>query len=288
MRNIITGLFGARIQIGLTRDAMAIMVRGAGPRAQTTVLAELALADDIAHQPPNLSKLCSDALDNANYRQLPLHVILDDSLARLFLVTPPQNVSRMQDLQAAAAMRFHSLFGDAPSDWQIEADWQTTGAFLACALPKTLINELQQIATDHHLYLYAVQPYFVAAWNKHRQALHNDGWFGVIQGNNMTLGILGTLSGPIKREFQAVRTMAIPADGHALPWLREQLARVALQMNTASPEKLYLTGNQQQYWTASAGANGFVLHNLDNVKLTDTTKAALSPAKSMAQSALCL
>jgi hypothetical protein len=288
MRNIVGGLFGARIQIGLTRDAMAIVYRGPTPRKQITILADGKLTADIAREPQSLSRQCKEALGDAKYRQLPLHVVLDDSWARLFLVTPPHNVSRMQDLQAAAAMRFQALFGDAPGDWQIEADWQTASPFVACALPRTLISGLRQIATDHHLHLHAVQPQFVSAWNKHRRAIRNDGWFGVVLDNSLTLGVLAASPVSGKQELQAVRSVSIPTDGHALSWLQEQLTRMALQMNTACPGKIYLAGNQRQHWAGSTQAETCVVQNLDGAKFTDATKAAISPANLMTQSELGL
>lgn len=273
MRNRLKGLFGARVHLGLSEGGIAVIRTSSGWRAQSTLLADQPLADHGILEPQRLAAQCAAILADASCAGLPLCVTLCDEWARLFMVTPPQNAGRLSDLQAAAALRFQSLYGEPPSAWQLEADWNAATPFLVCALPRPLLAALQQIAADNKLPLLSVQPQFVTAWNRYYRVLPNDCWFGVMQEQRLTLGVIAAKP---KKQLAAVRTVAMSANCHEPRWLQEQLARVALQLNLSAPGQLHLVGNQQQYWmgaTSTAGAP--TVRNLEQ-KSTNGTASSTS------------
>jgi len=249
MRNSVGGWFGARVRIDLAQNSVAILRKHAGWRRQSAVLADQPLAEHSAQEPQRLTAQCKALLADAACAGLPLTVTVADNWARLFMVAPPHNAGRMQDLQAAAAMRFQSLYGELPSAWEIQADWQAGVPFLACALPRPLLAALQQIAIDHKLHLLSVEAQFVAAWNTYARTLPKDTWFGVAQDHNLTLGAIAQAP----RRLHAVRSIAIPDDGDEPRWLQEQVARAALQLNLPMPTQLHLAGKQRPKWSASGG-----------------------------------
>lgn len=266
MRNRFKGLLGARVHLGLSESGVAVLHKHAGWRPQNTLLADQPLADRAALEPQRLATQCGAILSNADCAGLPLCIALGDEWVRLFMVTPPHNAGRLTDLRAAAALRFQSLYGEPPSDWQLEADWHAVAPFLVCALPRPLLVALRQIAADNKLHLLAIQPQFVAAWNRYYQALSANSWFGVVQEQRLTLGVVAATP---KKRLEAVRTIAIAADVHDPRWLQEQLARVALQLNLPTPDQLHLVGNQRQYWSNSTTTTGApTVRNLDHANGT--------------------
>ena len=261
MRNRLEGLLGARVHLGLSENGMAVVRTGSGWRAQSTLLADQPLADNADQEPQRLAAQCAAILADAGCAGLPLCITLGDEWVRLFMVAPPQNASSLTDLQAAAAMRFQALYGESPSAWQLEADWNAGNPFLVCAMPIPLLAALRRIAADNKLPLLSIQPQFVAAWNRYCRALPADCWFGVVQERRLTLGVVASTP---KRRLEAVRTIAISANDHDPRWLQDQLARVGLQLNLPTPGQLQLVGNQRQYWSATTTAAGApIVRNLD-------------------------
>ena len=192
------------------------------------------------------------ALADAACAGLPLTVTVADSWARLFMVAPPHNAGRLQDLQAAAAMRFQALYGELPSAWEIQADWQAGAPFLACALPRPLLAALQQIAIDNKLHLLSVQAQFVAAWNTCARTLPADTWFGVVQDHSLTLG-----ASP-RHHAACTRCAASPSRMTATSraGCKSKSRRAALQLNVPTPTQLHLVGKQRPKWNAPNASGG--------------------------------
>ncbi|HXA46703.1 MAG TPA: hypothetical protein VNW52_03660 [Burkholderiaceae bacterium] len=249
MRNSINAriqaLLGARLHLSFTQQRVTVLRRPAGLRSQPTVVAELPLTEYAIAEPQRLVAQCTAILGSADCAGLPLCVTLTDESVRLFTVSPPHHASRLHDLQAAAVMRFVALYGDAPSAWNLQADWDANAPFLACAVPHTLLSALQQVALQHNMPLLSVTPRFVTAWNQYQRTVPADTWFGVVQDQHLTLGV--TTQTP-KRRLEAVRSIAIPDDGQHPRWLQDQLARAALQLNLSAPKQIQLVGNRQHWW----------------------------------------
>ena len=286
MRNLLSArfgaFFGAAVRIGLSGSAIAI-VRQAPWGGKSTILADYALnlnggstaptvpiTEISAQLIPQIDAHCRAAFVETPCAGLPVRVILSDELARLFMVTPPQNSARLHDIKAAAAMRFQTLYGDLGTDphddWCVEADWQAKRPFLACALPRHLMEVLSRAVGEHGMHVQAIEPNFVAAWNAARRRIAKGAWFGVVQEEQLTLGVIG----PYASDLGAVRSLTIPADGHEGQWIEEQVARTALQLDVPVPRQLCLSGNDKQFWTdrrknstVRPVTEGFVVNHLD-------------------------
>lgn len=271
---------GARLQIGLSSREVAVVMRQG---RKSSVLAHQAWDGGTAPDAKSLLERCGVLLAEADCKGLPAQVIVADSWARLFMVAPPANAARLQDLQAAALMRFQALYGEAASDWQLQADWQTGRPFLVCAMPKAMLAALEQMAATLKLRLASIQPHFVSAWNRHHRALFDGAWFGAVQGDSL---MLGAVTGG--RRLQALRRIAIAEDGHGLAWLQEQVTRAALQLGFPAPLQLQLAGNHAGLWRTSAAAKGtLIVGNLDQVAAAgDSAIPTIAPAVMLAQAGL--
>jgi hypothetical protein len=175
----------------------------------------------------------------------PAGFVLADELTRMWRVTPPAGTARMADLEAAAALRFQSLYGEPPSAWQISADWDVLQPFFAAAVPRTLLAELNVVAQDCKLSIVAIEPRFVNAWNRSRSGLKQGAWFGHVHDSLLTLAAAEADG----KSLRAIRPLPIPhsADHY---WLTQTLQREALLLDMDAPQLLQVHGHVPAAWTA--------------------------------------
>lgn len=220
--------------LGIAPDGAALLKAG-GRNAPDTVLAEFTSPSAPSAQ-ALLDGLRARLADSGTAR-LPVSVVLADHWVRLFMVTPPRNAASLEDCEAAALLRFQELYGEAPAQWQLRADWDARHPFLACAIPNSLLASLQQLASACRWTLLSVMPQFVAAWNRWHRELDGDAWFGVALGNRLTLGAIE------HGRLRAINTMQVADSAwQDEQWLPAQLAREALRLDMAAPQALRLCG----------------------------------------------
>ncbi|WP_342118532.1 hypothetical protein [Pseudoduganella sp. OTU4001] len=161
--------------------------------------------------------------------------VLSDELVRLWQVAPPAQAARLADLEAAAALRFHTLYGELPAAWHISADWSAAEPFMAAAIPRVLQAAIEAACTKHALTATAIVPHFVLAWNRHAGALKDNAWFGVVQGSVLALAACED------GQLRALRHIAVPhgADHY---WLTQAAQREALLLGLAAPSLIQLSG----------------------------------------------
>lgn len=243
MRRWIRPLLGQSLRLGVAPDALALVRTSIWPHARTQLLGEARFA---ANGFPAIGRELETLLAEHRSAGWPLRVVLSDELVRLWQVTPPAFATRMADLEAAAALRFQSLFGASPAGWRIHADWSATQPFLAAAMPEALLAQLQQAAGGQGFRLVEVTPQLVAALNRHRSLRRPGAWFGLVHG-----GVLSVAAFDGAR-LAAVRTAPIP-DGADRDWLEGHIAREALRVGLGRPERLQVSGPAPQSWASSAG-----------------------------------
>lgn len=225
------------LYIGLAPTGIAVLKSKGRRHAQISIAADYALSAGDAASPEALAACLSRMLIETDATDHPTTIVVADEWARLFMVTPPQNTTSLQDCQAAATMRFQQLYGESLSAWQLRADWQARQPFLACALPQALLASLQQVAKQHRLTLLSVLPQFIAAWNRWHKSLDAGNWFGVCHGEGLTLGAIEHES------LAAVQVMQTPTGAWQDPaWLPAQIERAALRWNLAPPKQLQMCG----------------------------------------------
>jgi hypothetical protein len=234
--------FGQGLRLGVAGGAVAL-VKTSRWGAPAALVAEQAYQGAAG-----LQDAIKDVL-RGEHAGWPLTIVLADDLVRLWQVTPPQQAARLADLEAAAALRFQRLYGEPASDWILRAGWDLDRPFLAAAMPRTLLAALEQGAAAGQLTLVEIVPQFVALLNRCAGALKPGAWFGTVHDNVLTLGARD--AGAVV----AVRAQALP-DGANAGWLAEHLAREALRLNLAVPERLQLWGGVPPAWL---GANATLL-----------------------------
>jgi hypothetical protein len=185
-------------------------------------------------------------LAGLNVQGWPVHFVLADELVRMWQVTPPAQSSRLADIEAAAALRFFALYGEAAAGWHLSGDWDTRAPFFAAAIPRPLLAMLQQVAQEHGMAIVAVQPQVVAAWNHWRRAVKPGAWFGQVHDGLLALGIAAA------GRLRAVRILPLPA-GAGHDWLTQAVRREALLAGLDVPELVQLCGDVPAMLAKPAG-----------------------------------
>lgn len=235
--------FGQSLRLGVAADGLALLRVGGWPRAGAEVLAVQPVE---AGAPDALANGLRALLKELDARGWPLTVVLADDLVRLWQVPPPKGASRMDDLRAAAALRYQSLFGAPPIGWRMGADWDAARPYLAAAAPEALLALLETLAREGRLQLVEVAPQFVAALNGWRRERRRGAWFGLVHG-----GVL-SLAAYEGDALAALRTAVIPADADRA-WLEAHVAREALRVGVGRPRHLQLCGAVPAGWGSATG-----------------------------------
>lgn len=223
--------FGQSLCIGVAPGAVSLLRVPRWGGAAPEVLAE----HSFAAAPDALAAALRELLPAQQYGGWPVRFVLADELTRLWQVTPPPQAARLADLEAAAALRFHALFGESPAGWEVSADWNADQPFFAAAVPRALKAVLEQVAAERRLALVAIQPHFISVWNRWHKALKANAWFGVMHGSALTLATIEA------RQLRAVRVLPVPhgADHY---WLTQIVQREALLHDLQLPALVQLAG----------------------------------------------
>lgn len=238
---------GQSLRIGVAPYAVSLLRVSRWRGAPVAVLAEHAIAASAEHPFDAIASALRALLQEQGVAGWPAAFVLADDLARLWRVTPPQGATRQGDLEAAAGLRFQSLFGEAPSAWQIGADWSAVQPFFAAAVPRALLASLAAVAEECRLAVVGVEPHFVSTWNRWHGDLEAGAWYALVHDGLMTLA-------PVADDgVRALRVLPVPPGADQV-WLTHTLQREALLLDLAPPLLLQACGAVPATWLRTAAA----------------------------------
>ena len=212
-----------------------------------TLIAEQAIAPSAEHPFDAIANALRALLGEQEFSGWPASIVLGGELTRMWRVTPPPGAARLADMEAAAGLRFQALYGEAPSAWQVSADWSATEPFFAAAVPRALLALLQLVAQEFKLSIVAMEPQFVAHWNRWRRGVKQGAWFGIVHDNLLTLGAIDSGG----KDMRAIRVLPVP-NGADHYWLTQTLKREALLLDMSAPELLQVCGAPPEAWLQPA------------------------------------
>jgi hypothetical protein len=242
--------FGQFLRIEVAAHAVSVQrVRrwtgfGRAGSAAAETLATQAIAPSAEHAFDAIANALRAILGELDAAGWPVSMVLADELTRMWRVTPPSGAAHMADLEAAAGLRFQSLYGETPTGWQVTADWSATQPFFAAAVPRALLASLQAVARDYSLSIVAIEPRFVSAWNRSRRGLKQGAWFGHVHDQLLTLAATEADG----KGLRAIRALPIP-HGAGHDWLTQTLQREALLLEVDAPSLLQVNGTIPASWT---------------------------------------
>jgi hypothetical protein len=235
---------GQSLRIDVATHAVALLRVGRWGGAAPAELAAQAIAPSGEHPFDAIANALRALLGELEVDGWPVSFTLADELTRLWRVTPPPGAARMADMEAAAGLRFQSLYGEPPTAWRIAADWNAAEPFFAAAVPNALLAALGQVAQEFRLSMVGIEPRFVAAWNRNRKGIKRGAWFGVVHDKLLTLAAIEAEG----KGVRAIRPLPIP-HGADQYWLTQTLQREALLLDMAAPELLQVCGAAPADWT---------------------------------------
>ena len=254
------------LRIALSKSGFTVLRSMTGRNPVSTVLLDYLFSADESFPGTQLSTLFKDA-DCAGW---PARVILADELTRSWMVTPPQNAVSLADCQVAASVRFQHLYGESLAGWQMTANWNAKLPFLACALPESVMTQLNNLSKESRLIIIEVAPQSIFAWNHDHPRLQPDHWLGVLQQQRLTYMITDA------RGIIQIREIILPKSqaATALPTL---LNREALRLNVEMPATLLLYGDIPASWPAQRSAEfDLVCLNEDQTPVSPGIRLAMT------------
>ncbi|GGX82472.1 hypothetical protein GJV26_06095 [Massilia dura] len=224
--------FGQVLRLGVATGAVSLLAASRWGGGKATVLAEQPVAGP-GNEP--LGQALRALVAGQAVAGRPVTVVLADELCRLWQVAPPPGAARLPDIEAAAALRFHALYGEGPAAWHVTADWHCTEPFFAAAVPRALLSLVEAVAAESRLQVVQVVPHFVTAWNRWCRAIRPGAWFGQLHDGLLTVAAIEG------RQLRAVRALQVPpgADHY---WLAQMLGREALLLGLEAPAQVQLCG----------------------------------------------
>ena len=238
---------GQSLRIDVAAHAVGVQRISRWRGDRVTQLATQAIAPSGEHPFDAIANALRALLGELEAGGWPVSFTLADELTRMWRVTPPPGAARLADMEAAAGLRFQSLYGEPPSAWQVSADWDVAKPFFAAAVPRALLALLQLVAQEFKLSVVAIEPRFVGAWNRNRRAIKQGAWFGIVHDNLLTLAAIEAQGQAVR----AIRPLPIP-HGADQYWLTQTLQREALLLDIAAPELLQVCGAAPAAWTKPA------------------------------------
>ncbi|MES2298823.1 MAG: hypothetical protein V4582_17390 [Pseudomonadota bacterium] len=247
------------LRIGVARDSLTL-VRVDRWRGQAlSVLAEMPLTEHDIDSPERLLVAARQLMADSGCAGMAATLVLADELVRLWQVTPPQGATRMADLEAAAALRFQSLYGATLADWTMVADWNASAPFYAAALPRAMLDAFETLAREERFTFIDIAPQCLHAWNSWRRAIAPGAWFALVHGPLLTLA---TCDG---KRLGALRSVPL-APAADLAWLHAQVEREALRLNLPAPTLVQACGQVPASWTDDGAHGQFECVRLDGAR----------------------
>jgi hypothetical protein len=119
-------------------------------------------------------------------------VVLADEFVRYALLPWNASVKTAAQWLALARHRFNALHGAVAAEWDVKVtETAPTGARLACAVDRGLIEALCSVFVSAGVNLVSVQPFLVAAYNRIRSQVGNGScWIVVEEPGRLTLALI--------------------------------------------------------------------------------------------------
>lgn len=206
--------------------------------------ATYSFAIDVESAVNDFAKQWGEAFADRGKQPGSLEIILDDTLVKYFVLTPPVNAHSLKDYRAAALMRLETLFGVVSDDYLVSADWNMKEPSLVCALPKVLMEKINHASKKSAQHIVSMQPRFVWMWNQCKQRILHESWFITVAKQTMTLAAVqeGCL--------HIVKTILLP-EAPDETWLYAQLKREAILHQMPLPGQILLAGEIPAIWKSN-------------------------------------
>jgi hypothetical protein len=179
-----------RIRVGISPSSVVVTTTQGLWRQTNQIIAGRSVPADKMGVFQHLCDMLSGMVTEHGLQGSTASIVMSDALVRQWLVDPPSNVGSLDDLRAAAASRFQSLFGESPVQWDIRADWQSGRPFVAAALPQVYVQALNTTLKACSLQADSICSQTVVALNRWGSRLAGGSWLVLYQDGRATILVL--------------------------------------------------------------------------------------------------
>lgn len=232
-----------RLHIDISSTEITVLHSTAVLRHRLQVLQHDCVHEAQWHNEEALLQHLHQMLSGLRCHKMKVSITVADSLGRLWMVTPPQNATRLADCQAAAEQRFCTLFGEAARHWEISADWDAYRPFLASAMPRSLLERLKALCAHYQLNVLQLQPQFVSVWNRFCKQLQPNAWIALLEQHTLTIGAV------TQGRLVALRSITVvPELLQQRSWIDQHIQREVMLLNLSMPQQLHISGRMPAQW----------------------------------------
>lgn len=226
------------LEIGLTAGKLMLAESGAWWAFKKPVCTTRSFVqgDDMASWRPAISAL-AEVLSAPGGNRSKVNIVLSGRFVRWQLLPSRPELTRSSEINAYSALRFAEIFGKVAAEWNVLSSIQPPGhAMPACAIDRALLEAITQTCHDAGASLVSVTPYFSSAFDHWRKVVSDrSGWFGVIESDCLTLGLVH------EGHWIGLRSQRFDADWReALPGMMAQIGISTDLIEPSTP--LYLVG----------------------------------------------
>ena len=120
------------------------------------------------------------------------HVVLSNSLVRYQLVPWSDEVNGAAERAVYVRQSFAQVYGDAAAEWMyVVSDVPRGGAWVACAVSRDLLSQLETSITQAGSHLVSVKPHVMTAFNGARRVLNNKScWFVQVEKDKLLIALI--------------------------------------------------------------------------------------------------
>jgi hypothetical protein len=213
---------------------------------------ELRQGDRVTRLPASDTPAWPDGLAGRLPARARLRATVDDRWLRYLVLQWPAAVRGGKEREAWLAHQFRQVHGIEPADWLIRRDTDAVGGrFLACAMPRTLVDGLAQCARGCRGRAVGLAGRFVHRYNQAaRQLASADGALALADSGRLMLGVWrdGAWRALLSRPMAAGDPLAA----------QRELARLRVSGEAAPSGVLYLAGG-----VMLSAPEGWITHALE-------------------------
>ena len=187
-----------RIRVGISPGSVVVTASQGFWRPTNQIVAGRSVPADKIGVFQHLCDMLATMVNEHGLQGCTASLVISDALVRQWLVDPPSNPGSLDDLRAAAASRFQSLFGESPATWEIRGDWQSARPFVASALPQAHVQALNTTLKACRLQADSICPQTVVSLNRWCKRLMAGSWLVLYQDGRATILVIdgaGELAG---------------------------------------------------------------------------------------------
>lgn len=210
----------------------AVCLGGRFGQRSRPVLSSVEAALSASPRREALSALLVSALPPAS-RPRTLTVTLSDLLVRYLALRRPDGLRGLRELRELAAQQLCECFELDAADWEFRVDTPLRGTHATvCAMPKALLQDLREAASETGLRLVSVQPRLAIELTRHGHGLR-DGCMATVEHDGLAIA---RLAGKQPLGIRVVRS------AQALQDLRIELRREAVLHDLGEHAPICLAG----------------------------------------------